>query len=97
MPLPLGEAVRILEGLANKPKHVARVGDRLMAWIFEPTNDPNMEYEIVLEYDGIKLTVRKVCFVQIEPPAMSDITDLWMQNPTVTGVVRIVTNALEVR
>jgi hypothetical protein len=65
-----------------------------MAWFFEPTSDPNMEYEIVLLYDGKKLTVAKVQIVRIEPVAFTDITKHWRGNSIVEEVIDRVRSTL---
>jgi hypothetical protein len=65
-----------------------------MVWFFEPTIDPNVEYEIVLRYDGRELTVARVQIVRIEPIAVTDVTRHRRQNPMVEDLVRSVRDAL---
>ena len=88
MPLSLEEAYLALRKLAKSPKHVQIFGQHLQAWFFEPTSDPNIEYEIVMRYDSPKLKITEVRIVHIEPPAMTDITQSWQGNTIVEGVVR---------
>ena len=74
MPLNLHQARVALRGLTKKPAHVRVFKNYLMAWFFEPTIEPNVEYEIVLRYDGRELTVARVQIVRIEPIAVTDVT-----------------------
>jgi len=74
MRLNLHQAQVALRGLSKKPAHVRVFKNYLMAWFFEPTIEPNVEYEIVLRYDGRELTVARVQIVRIEPIAVTDVT-----------------------
>jgi len=96
MPLNLEEARRALSRLRKRrPKHVRVFSNHLMAWFFEPTTDPNVEYEIILRYDGKELTVAKVQVVRIEPVALTTITKFWKGNPIIEGLIERVRNTLE--
>ena len=53
-----------------------------------------MEYEIVLLYDGNKLTVAKVRIVRIEPVAFTDITKHWKRNLIVEEAINRVRSSL---
>ena len=94
MPLNLHQAQLALQGLSKKPAHVRVFKNYLMAWFFEPTIDPNVEYEIILRYDGGELTVARVQIVRIEPIAITDITKHKRQSPMVEDLVRSVKDAL---
>jgi len=94
MPLTLHEARETLGGLTKKPTHVRVFKNYLMAWFFEPTIDPNVEYEIILRYDGKELKVAKVQIVRIEPIAVTDVTKHRRGNPLVEGVISPVRDAL---
>jgi len=63
-----------------------------MCVFFEPTTEPNVEYEIILRYDCRELSVVKVQIVRIEPLAVTDVTKHRTQNPIVEGVVARVRN-----
>lgn len=76
MPLKIEKARLALPRLTKSPKHIRVFNNHLIAWFFEPTSDPNMEYEIVLLHDGKQLTVAKVQVVRIEPLALTDVF-LW--------------------
>jgi hypothetical protein len=95
MPLKLEKARLVLPRSGKRSKYIRVFNNYRMAWFFEPTSDPNMEYEIVLRYDGKELTVAKVQAVRIEPLALTDITKLWRGNPVVEGVIERVRNTLE--
>ena len=70
-----------------------------MVWFFEPTSDPNIEYEIVMQYDANELALSKVQYVQIEPPVMWDISNAWQEDEgtrsVISRLIRTVRNALE--
>ena len=95
MPLNLHQAQLALQGLSEKPAHVRVFKNYLMAWFFEPTIDPNVEYEIVLRYDGKDLTVARVQIIRIEPLALTDITKHWQRNQPVEDVVNRASHALQ--
>jgi len=95
MPLSLEKARLALPRSGKRSKHIRVFNNHLMVWFFEPTSDTNMEYEIVLRYDGKQLTVEKVQIVRIETPAFTDITELWRGNHVVEGVIKRVRNTLQ--
>jgi len=94
MPLNLDEARAALRRLTKKPAHARVFKNYLMLWFFEPTTEPNVEYEIILRYDGKELTVARVQIVRIEPIAVTDVTKHRTQNPIVESVARRVRGAL---
>lgn len=95
MPLSLEDAYLVLRKLVRRPNHVVMQEGAVIAWFFEPTSDANIEYEIRLNYDGNRLNVSKVEYVQIQPPATWDITKRWAGDPIVERVVKIARDALE--
>lgn len=95
MPLDPEKAYVALRKLTKSPKHVRVFKNYLMAWFFEPTSDANIEYEIILRYDGKELTVTRAQIVRIEPIALTNITKHWKGNPIIEEVIRLVKNALD--
>ena len=94
MPLSLDKAFEVLPKLVIRAGHVARFQDHLLAWFSVPTGDPNMLYETVMRYDVRELTVTKVQCVQVEPTAVSDITESWQQIPMLTSQLKMVKKPL---
>jgi len=96
MPLTLEKARRVLprSGI-RRSKHIRVFNNYLMAWFFEPTTDPNVEYEIILRYDGKELTPVKVQLVRIEPLALTTITKFWKGNPIIEGLIEHIRHTLE--
>jgi hypothetical protein len=95
MPLSLDEAFEVLRRLTNKPNYVLHLKDRVKAWFFELTENPNMLYQTVMSYDGEELTVEKAYYVQVEPPAQSDITKTWYEIPLLKAQFKIVKDELD--
>jgi len=95
MPVKLEQAGAALRKLTKRPKHVRTHGNHAMAWFFEPTIDPNVEYEIVVRYDGKDLHVARVQIIRIEPLALTDITKHWRGNQAVEDVVNRARHALK--
>jgi len=96
MPLTLEKARRVLprSGI-RRCKHLSVFNNYLIAWFFQPTTDPNVQYEIILRYDGKELTVAKVQIVRIEPLALTTVTKFWKGNPVVEGLIEHVRHTLE--